>query len=322
VRDDASGETPTLEQLGEFAVIDRLVRGRRQPAAVAVGPGDDAAVVSAGDGRAVVSTDVLVQDRHFRLDWSTPHDVGRKAIAQNAADIEAMGGRATAFVVGFGAPGDTPTAQVDALVDGMWDEAGRIGAGIVGGDLVSCPQWVLSVTVLGDLDGRAPVLRSGAKTGSVLAVVGELGRSAAGYALWHNGIEGFEELRRRHVVPEPPYGEGVAAAAAGAQAMIDVSDGLVADLRHVAVASGVGIDLSALALAADHDALAAAAAAADADAWLWVLGGGEDHALAACFAGAVPAGWRVIGRVLDGPARVLVDGEEWRGYAGWESFAR
>jgi thiamine-monophosphate kinase len=322
VRDDASGETPTLEQLGEFAVIDRLVRGRRQPAAVAVGPGDDAAVVSAGDGRAVVSTDVLVQDRHFRLDWSTPHDVGRKAIAQNAADIEAMGGRATAFVVGFGAPGDTPTAQVDALVDGMWDEAGRIGAGIVGGDLVSCPQWVLSVTVLGDLDGRAPVLRSGAKTGSVLAVVGELGRSAAGYALWHNGIEGFEELRRRHVVPEPPYGEGVAAAAAGAQAMIDVSDGLVADLRHVAVASGVGIDLSALALAADHDALAAAAAAADADAWLWVLGGGEDHALVACFAGAVPAGWRVIGRVLDGPARVLVDGEEWRGYAGWESFAR
>jgi len=322
VRDDASGETPTLEQLGEFAVIDRLVRGRQQPAAVAVGPGDDAAVVSAGDGRAVVSTDVLVQDRHFRLDWSTPHDVGRKAIAQNAADIEAMGGRATAFVVGFGAPGDTPTAQVDALVDGMWDEAGRIGAGIVGGDLVSCPQWVLSVTVLGDLDGRAPVLRSGAKTGSVLAVVGELGRSAAGYALWHNGIEGFEELRRRHVVPEPPYGEGVAAAAAGAQAMIDVSDGLVADLRHVAVASGVGIDLSALALAADHDALAAAAAAADADAWLWVLGGGEDHALVACFAGAVPAGWRIIGRVLDGPARVLVDGEEWRGYAGWESFAR
>jgi thiamine-monophosphate kinase len=322
VRDDASGETPTLEQLGEFAVIDRLVRGRRQPAAVAVGPGDDAAVVSAGDGRAVVSTDVLVQDRHFRLDWSTPHDVGRKAIAQNAADIEAMGGRATAFVVGFGAPGDTPTAQVDALVDGMWDEAGRIGAGIVGGDLVSCPQWVLSVTVLGDLDGRAPVLRSGAKTGSVLAVVGELGRSAAGYALWHNGIEGFEELRRRHLVPEPPYGEGVAAAAAGAQAAIDISDGLVADLRHVAVASGVGIDLSALALAADHDALAAAAAAAGADAWLWVLGGGEDHALVACFAGAVPAGWRIIGRVLDGPARVLVDGEEWRGYAGWESFAR
>jgi thiamine-monophosphate kinase len=321
VRDDASGQSPTLQQLGEFAVIDRVVRGRRQPAAVVLGPGDDAAVVSAGDGRTVVSTDVLVQDRHFRLDWSTPHDVGRKAIAQNAADIEAMGARATAFVVGFGAPGDTHAADVDALVDGMWDEAGRIGAGIVGGDLVSCPQWVLSVTALGDLNGRAPVLRSGAKAGSVLAVAGELGRSAAGYSLWHNGIDGFDELRRRHLVPEPPYGGGAAAAAADAQAMIDVSDGLIADLRHVAEASGVGIDLSTTALTADHDALTAAAAAVHVDPWSWVLGGGEDHALAACFAGPAPAGWRVIGRVLDGPVCVLVDGAEWRGYAGWQSFA-
>ena len=323
MRDDAQGsqgESPTLEQLGEFAVIDRLVRGRRQPAAMLLGPGDDAALVAAGDGRTVVSTDVLVQDRHFRLDWSTPHDVGRKAIAQNAADIEAMGARATAFVVGFGAPGDTPVALVDALVDGMWDEAGRIGAGIVGGDLVGCPQWVLSVTVLGDLDGRAPVLRSEAKAGSVLAVVGELGRSAAGYALWHNGIEGFDEIRGRHLVPQPPYGQGAAAAAAGAQAMIDVSDGLIADLRHVAEASGVGIDLSTAALAADHDALTAAAAAVGVDPWPWVLGGGEDHALVGCFAGPAPVGWRVIGRVLDGSARVLVDGREWRGYAGWQSY--
>jgi thiamine-monophosphate kinase len=315
------GQSPTLQQLGEFAAIDRLVRGRRQPGEVLVGPGDDAAVVVAGDGRTAVSTDVLVQDRHFRLDWSAPHDVGRKAIAQNAADIEAMGGRATAFVVGFGAPGDTPTAQVDELVDGMWDEAVRIGAGIVGGDLVSCPLWVVSVTVLGDLAGRAPVLRSGATAGSTVAVAGELGRSAAGYALWHNEIDDFDELRQRHLVPRPPYGQGAAAAAASAQAMIDISDGLVADLGHVADASGVGIDLSRVGLAADHDALAAAGAAVGADPWAWVLGGGEDHALVACFADAVPDGWRIIGRVLDGPAGVLVDGEPWRGYAGWESFA-
>jgi len=320
VRDDTSGEPPTLQRLGEFAVIDRLVRGRRQPHAVLLGPGDDGAVVSAGDGRVVVSTDMLVQDRHFRLDWSTPHDVGRKAIAQNAADIEAMGGRATAFVVAIGAPGETAAAQVDALVDGMWDEAARVGAGIAGGDLVSCPQWVISVTVLGDLGGGEPVLRSGAKAGSVIAVAGELGRSAAGYALWRNGSEDFEELRRRHLVPQPPYGRGAAAASAGAEAMIDVSDGLVADLRHVAEASGVGMDLSTAALAVDRDPLAAAAAAVGVDPLPWVLGGGEDHALVACFAGAVPAGWRVIGRVLEGPARVLVDGEEWRGYAGWQSY--
>ncbi|OBJ05380.1 thiamine-phosphate kinase [Mycobacterium sp. 1465703.0] len=317
---DESAESPTLQQLGEFAVIDRLVRGRRQPGAVVLGPGDDAAVVLAGDGGTLVSTDMLVQDRHFRLDWSTPHDIGRKAIAQNAADIEAMGGRPTAFVVAFGAPGDTPAVKVDALVDGMWDEAQRIDAGIAGGDLVHCPQWVISVTVLGDPDGRTPVRRSGAKPGALVAVAGELGRSAAGFALWRSGIGGFDELRRRHVVPQPPYGQGVVAAAAGAQAMIDISDGLVADLRHVAEASGVGIDVSTAALAADRDALAAAAAAVGVDPWPWVLGGGEDHALVACFAGPAPAGWRIIGQVLDGPARVLVDDREWSGYAGWRSY--
>ena len=177
----------SLAGLGEFAVIDRLVAGRDQPAVVAVGPGDDAAVVVAGDGKTVLSTDMLVEGRHFRLDWSSPHDVGRKAIAQNAADIEAMG-----------APGDTSTAQALELADGMWQEAGLMGAGIVGGDLVSAPQWVISVTALGDLDGRAPVLRAGARVGDTLAVAGELGWSAAGYHLWYNGIDGFDALRRRH----------------------------------------------------------------------------------------------------------------------------
>jgi thiamine-monophosphate kinase len=310
----------SLAQLGEFAVIDRLVSGHEQPAAVALGPGDDAAVVFAGDGKTVVSTDMLVAGRHFRLDWSSPHDVGRKAIAQNAADMEAMGARAIAFVVGFGAPGATPAAQALELADGMWDEARRLGAGIVGGDLVSAPQWVISVTVLGDLGGRAPVRRGGARAGDTVAVAGELGRSAAGYALWHNNIDQFEALRRRHLVPEVPYGQGRVAADAGATAMTDVSDGLVADLGHVAAASGVGVDVSTAALTADHDAVSGAAAAVGSDPWAWVLGGGEDHALVAAFPGPPPAGWRVIGRVLDGPARVLVDGDEWHGNPGWQSF--
>ena len=312
-----SGESDrTLGEVGEFEVIDRLTRGRPESADVAVGPGDDGAVVLAPDGRVAVSTDMLVEGRHFRLDWSTPHDVGRKAVAQNAADIEAMGARATAFVVGFGAPPDTPAAQVDALADGMWSEAGRFGAAIVGGDLVASPHWVVSVTVLGDLAGRAPVLRSGAQPGSRIAVTGQLGYSAAGYALWHSGIDRFDEFRQRHLVPQPPYGQGRVAAEAGAQAMIDVSDGLVADLRHVAEASGVGIDLSTEALDADRRLLLGAAEAAGVDAWTWVFGGGEDHALVAAFSGPIPAGWREIGHVLDGPARVLVDGAEWQRVRG------
>ncbi len=312
--------TDSLAGLGEFAVIDRLVAGRKQPAGVAVGPGDDAAVVLAGDGRTVVSTDMLVEGRHFRLDWSSPHDVGRKAIAQNAADIEAMGAAATAFVVAFGAPGDTPAAMTSELADGMWLEARKLRAGIVGGDLVSAPQWVISVTVLGDLAGRAPVLRAGARVGDTLAVAGGLGRSAAGYHLWHNDIDGFEALRALHLVPEPPYGQGAVAADGGATAMTDVSDGLLADLGHIADASAVGINVSTTALAVDRAAVAEAAAVAGVDAWAWVLGGGEDHALVATFCGLPPQGWRTIGTVIEGPPRVLVDGDVWHGSPGWQSF--
>jgi thiamine-monophosphate kinase len=312
---------PTLGDLGEFAVIDRLLAGRGYRPATLLGPGDDAAVLRAADGRVVVSTDMLVEHRHFRLDWSTPHDVGRKAIAQNASDIEAMGATTIGFVVAVGAPPDTAASRLTELADGMWAEAGRFGADIVGGDLVSSPQWVISMTALGDLGGRAAVTRAGATVGHVVAVCGELGRSAGGYALLRNEIrDRFEALRRRHLVPEPPYGGGAVAADAGAAAMTDVSDGLLADLGHIADASGVGIELSTAALASDHGAVADAADAVGADAWEWVLTGGEDHALVATFEGLVPDGWRVIGAVVEGPPRVLVDGREWEGRTGWQSF--
>ena len=310
----------TLGQCGEFVVIAALVHGRGSLPGVPVGTGDDAAVVDAPDGRVVVTTDMLVEGRHFRLDWSTPHDVGRKAIAQNAADIEAMGARATAFVVAFGAPADTAVAAAMDLADGMWREAGALGAGIVGGDLVASPQWVVSVTALGDLGGRKPVLRSGAQPDSVIAVAGDLGYSAAGLALRHSGRGGFEQIQLRHRVPRPPYGQGRAAAEAGAQAMTDVSDGLLADLGHMATASGVQMDLDAAALRADADAVSAAAEAAGVDPWSLVLAGGEDHALVACFPGSPPRGWRVIGTVRAGRAAVLVDGQPWPGRAGWDSF--
>ena len=344
--DRARGASPSpasgrsLADVGEFAVIERLVAGRPRQAGVRVGPGDDAAVVDAPDGRVVITTDMLVEGRHFRLDWSSPHDVGRKAIAQNAADIEAMGATPTAFVVAFGAAPGTPADAAQELADGMWHEAALAGAGIVGGDLVASPHWVVSVTALGDLGGRAPVLRGGARAGSVIAVAGDLGRSATGLALCRKGIEGrkgiggrkgiegrkgidgYGDLRDRHRVPRPPYGQGRIAADAGAQAMTDVSDGLIADLGHVAAASGVVMDLDPGALRADVDAVSAAAQAAGVDPWDAVLAGGEDHALVACFGDGVPAGWRVIGTVRSGRPAVLIDGTVRPGAGGWESFGR
>lgn len=318
--DAESQGPPTLADLGEFALIERVTRGRALPGSVELGPGDDAAVLAVPDGRVVVSTDMLVQGRHFRLDWSSPEQVGRKAVAQNAADIEAMGARVSAFVVGFGAPADTAAAQVAELFDGMWAEASRLGVPIVGGDMVASGQWVVSVTVLGELDGRKPVARGGARAGAMVAIAGVLGRSAAGYALLRAGQLFAPELRGRHLVPEPPYGQGAVAAVAGAQALIDVSDGLLADLGHIATASGVSIDLDSEALRADVEPLTAAARLLGADPLNWVLTGGEDHALVGTFPDRAPPGWRVIGRVTAGTPGVAVDGTIPTGYTGWESF--
>jgi thiamine-monophosphate kinase len=235
-----------------------------------------------------------------------------------------MGARPTGFVIGLGAPASTPADRAVELADGMWAEAGRAGAPIIGGDLVASPHWVVSVTVFGDLDGKPPVTRAGARPGAVVAVVGDLGVSAAGYAMLAAGVDDFDEFRDRHRTPVPPYGQGEVAARAGATAMTDTSDGLMADLGHIAQMSGVDIDLSAAALRSEWEILWPAADEVGVDPRSWVLGGGEDHALVACFPADVPPGWRVIGVVRDpgapGAPRVLLDGQDWSGAAGWESF--
>ncbi|WP_083576519.1 thiamine-phosphate kinase [Rhodococcus maanshanensis] len=310
----------TVADIGEFAVIDRAVAGRAQPESTLLGPGDDAAVVRAPDGSVVVSTDMLVEGRHFRLDWSTPEQVGRKAVAQNGADIVAMGAWPTSFLVAIGCPPSTPVSVTDALTDGIWAEVAGFGAGVIGGDMVQAEQLVVSITVLGDLGGHAPVLRSGARPDDQVAVAGRLGWSAAGLSALLAESDRFPELVAAHKVPVPPYESGPVAARAGATAMTDVSDGLIADLGHMCSASGVAMDLDS-ALLEPGPELSAAAAALGADALDWVLTGGEDHALAAAFPAdaALPAGWRRIGSVLAGDG-VQVDGRAWAGGGGWQSF--
>jgi thiamine-monophosphate kinase len=312
----------SVAELGEFGLIARITAGRGLPPGTLLGPGDDAAVLAAADGRVVVTTDVLVEGVHFRLDWSTPHQIGRKAVAANLADVAAMGAVPTALVVGLAVPGRTPVSTVDGLAAGMWEEAGQAGAGIVGGDVVSSVELVVSVTALGDLQGRAPVTRSGARPGDVLGVCGRLGWSAAGLAVLRRGFRSPLAVVGAHQVPEPPYGAGPQAATAGATAMIDVSDGLLADAGHLAEASGVGIDITVAAVPV-AGRLVEVAAALGADARHWALTGGEDHALLACFpAGvALPAGWAELGVVREGRG-VTVDGRPHEGSGGWEHFAR
>ena len=317
---------PTVSEIGEFALIRRLTAGDRPSAdGVPLGPGDDAAVVNAPDTRVVACTDMLVEGRHFRLDWSRPDQVGHKAIAQNAADIYAMGARPTAFLVALGCPADTPVSVLVGINDGIRREAHSLGAPVVGGDLVQSTEITIAVTALGDLGGRAAVLRSGARPGDLVAVAGRLGFSAAGLAALSAGRRERTALVEAHCRPRPPYASAVLAADGGATAMIDISDGLCADLGHVAAASRVRIDLDPAALLAPPE-LQSAGAELGVDAQDWVLGGGEDHALAATFPprtfdeGGGPAGWRVVGVVGAGDPAVLVGGREWGGQRGWQSF--
>jgi len=304
---DESGGT--LQDVGEFGLISRITDQLGDHPGVLVGPGDDTAVVSAPDGRVVVTVDMLVEGRHFRRDWSTPIDIGRKAAAASLADVVAMGARPTSLVVGFGAPGDLPTAWALSCTAGMREEAALVGAVLVGGDVVEAPQVVISVTALGDLEGREPVLRSGARPGDLVAIAGRFGWSAAGLALLSRGFRSPKVLVDAHRFPVPPYASGVEASRAGATSMIDVSDGLVADARHVAEASGVVI-----AIGTDDweipEPMQAAAAAYNVNPVSWMLTGGEDHAILATFPpeAVLPDGFAVIGSVEAGEPGVLVDG--------------
>ncbi|TVT21838.1 thiamine-phosphate kinase [Amycolatopsis acidiphila] len=311
----------TVAELGEFGLIRAVTENRRQPATTLLGPGDDAAVVAAADGRVVASTDVLVQGVHFRLDWSTPEQVGRKAVAVNLADVAAMGAVPTSVLVGLACPSATPAEVVKGLADGMWAEASGAGAGLVGGDMVQADQLVLSITALGDLRGRPPVTRSGARPGDIVAVCGRLGWAAAGLAVLHRGFRSPVTVANAQRYPEPDYAAGPKAAEAGATAMIDISDGLLADLGHIAELSEVGIDIRTGQLEV-HRRLVEVGTALGADPLRWVLTGGEDHALAATFPPFVelPEGWRRIGAVTMPDSGVTVDGEPYHEESGWEHW--
>jgi thiamine-monophosphate kinase len=353
-----AGDEQTVAALGEFGLIAALSGWLRgiSPAdpRTLVGIGDDAAVLAAPDGRVVASTDFLLEGRHFRRDTSSGADVGHKAAARSLIDVAAMGAVPTGLLVALAAPPDLPVTWARDLTEGLAAECARAGATVVGGDTARAGSVLLVTTVLGDLAGRAPVLRSGAAPGDLVAVTGPLGHAAAGLALLDAGVPvslGGTTLltlppaaaapgppawagplvaaQRR---PQPPYDAGPQAADLGATAMIDISDGLLADLGHIASASGVRIDLSSDRLSPGEVLQAAArfflgrtergSGPGHPQALAWVLTGGEDHALAATFprGTALPPRWTVIGQVQEGLG-VLVDGQAWAGSAGWDHFS-
>jgi thiamine-monophosphate kinase len=312
----------TLADAGEFGLISALTGRFGQGPHVYVGPGDDAAVLRTPKGHVVVSTDLMVEGRHFRREWAEARYIGRKAAAANLSDINAMGGTAHSLTVGLAAPSDLPVQWVLDLADGIAEEAELVGANIVGGDLTTATEVVIAITVLGTCE-VAPVLRSGAGSGDVVALAGRQGWAAAGLAVLGRGFRSPRVLVEAYKRPEPPYAAGPAAAHAGATAMIDVSDGLLADAGHIAADSGVAIDIErdAFDLA---EPMQAVGSALGVDPMQFILGGGEDHAILATFPAdtPLPDGFTAIGKVGDAgeAGTVTVDGEAYEGPTGWAHF--
>ncbi|MCB1297861.1 MAG: thiamine-phosphate kinase [Microthrixaceae bacterium] len=318
---------PRVGELAEGEILRRILARLGEASTALVGPGDDAAVIAAPDARVVVTTDTLVHGPDFRLAWSAPYDIGWKAAAVNLADVAAMGARPTGLVVALAVPPALPVSLVEGIAEGLRAacDAMAPGCSVVGGDLTASDTLTIAVTAFGSLDGRAPVLRSGARAGDTLAVSGgALGTAARGLAvLFERGVDAagtpipLDASRLPaadaaalavQLRPTPPLAAGIAAARAGATAMMDISDGLALDASRIAAMSGVSVDIFSAALGPNS---------------AWALGGGEDHGLLATFPANVqlPEEFRAIGRVLPaGGEAVRIDGRAWDGKPGWDPY--
>jgi thiamine-monophosphate kinase len=312
----------SVGDIGEFALVERITRDLVRGPQVRLGPGDDAAVISV-DGALVASTDVMNENVHFRADWVSPTDVGHRCVAGAVADIEAMGAVPTCVLIALSAPKQLDLAWMDRFMEGVRAECEAGLVSLVGGNLSQAEAITITVTVLGETRGQPVICRSGAQAGDAVAYKGRLGWAAAGWAVLSRGFRSPRALVSAYQRPQVPYGAGVEAARHGATALIDVSDGLVADLGHIAQASQVVIDLDSGTLPVP-DPLQAVAHATGKDPLDMMLSGGQDHALVGTFPfGEVPHTWTVIGRVEEADQRdpaIFVDGREWLGSRGWTHF--
>lgn len=333
-------EAQLLARIFPRLTVPEAGGGAETPTSLLLGPGDDAAIVAAPDGRTVLSIDTQVADQDFRLEWNngyrtTGFDVGWKAAAQNLSDINAMGARSTSLVVSLTMPPETLVSWVEDFADGLvagLRELGAPGCTVAGGDLGRGRELSVSVAILGTLDGSEPVLRSGARPGDTVALAGTVGRAAAGLALLESEVHvdvltaGQRALLDTQCRPAPPLAAGPAAREAGASAMMDISDGLVRDGNRMAAASHAVLNLDPAALKALAAPLLPASDLLGTDPMSWVLGGGEDHGLLAAFPPGVqlPPGFTAIGSV-EAPAPTQSTGVNIAGRpadaVGWDHFA-
>ena len=324
---------PTVFELGENQALKQAVSIFKKVPTTIVSSGDDAAVVALGDPRFVVTTDTLVQDHDFKLEFSSGFDLGFKAVASNIADVVAMGARPIALTVAMVVTPTTTQAWLEDFARGLQAGLDELAptAEIVGGDLAAGSQIVIAVAAHGELIAE-PLLRSGARPGDVIAICGTLGKAAAGLDLLlhpdRSLAASYPELVEVQLRPTPPV-EFALQAAHSATAMMDISDSLALDANRMAKASGVALNLHSSKLFGYQAVLELASQSVNSRAGEqvseidWVLFGGEDHSFLTTFPLGVelPKGFKIVGEVLASEEPMaLLDGRPLEA-RGWDSVS-
>jgi thiamine-monophosphate kinase len=310
--------------MNEGEIIRRISGGLPQvPPEVLVATGDDCAVLLLGGRTWVAASDMLVFGHHFK-GWAAPEEVGYKAVAVNVSDVAAMGGTPRFVLVSGGAADPGTTLR---CMEGVLEACEEFGIYPLGGDTTRADCLTVDVAILGEL-AAPPVLRSGARPADSLAVTGELGASAAGLLALRSGEAGPQRLVRKHLRPEPRVAAGRAAASVGINAMIDLSDGLASDVRHICELSGVGcrVDLGRLPIAGDTREFAKSLGR---EPEILAARGGEDYELLMAapepvlkaLAASLEVPVTVIGEVTEGGVVFERGGESVEGLAGWDHFS-
>ncbi|MDA8141399.1 MAG: thiamine-phosphate kinase [Desulfobacteraceae bacterium] len=278
---------------GEFALIERLAAiAPGQGPEVIKGIGDDAAVLRVGPEPApylLVTTDILVEDQHFKRAWSTPYQIGRKAAECNVSDIAAMGGRPQWMFVSIVLPHDAQVEWVEDLYRGMGDSCQTHNILLLGGDTTQGASAAINITLIGWATPDQLCMRADAQPGDMLVVTGPLGASAAALALLNSGEKPSDYLLQKHLTPNCRL-DISSQIAPLANAMIDISDGLGSEVRHICKQSQVGAQINAAAIPI-HDDVRATARKLGVDPLQWALSGGEDFEILFSIS---PANWEEL----------------------------